>query len=218
MIYKRSCPQCKKEIEYKNPRSFKWAERDAKRCRKCYSQSVSNTLKIKVSNGDWTPYIRNSVIEKKQTKKFNKKCSNCGNDMFYNSLKGLKKSEYSKTVCNSCSAKINKKGLINGLSDTSIKQMRASKAGFSNWEEYVQNYPKKQFYKREVWKYTYKNNLEDLPNWDKRGRCGVQGAYQLDHIVSINTGWENNISAEEIANIKNIRMITWEENRKKGKS
>ena len=85
------------------------------------------------------------------------------------------------------------------ISSDAIKKMRATKAGFKNWEEYVEKYPKKQFYKREVWRYTYQNPLDTLDNWDKRGKCGVEGAYQLDHIVSINEGWSNKILAEEIA-------------------
>jgi hypothetical protein len=55
-----------------------------------------------------------------------------------------------------------------------------------------------------------------LENFDKRGRCGVSGAYQLDHIISINFGWKNNIPAEQIGEMKNLKMIPWKENRKKG--
>jgi hypothetical protein len=51
-----------------------------------------------------------------------------------------------------------------------------------------------------------------LENWDKRGRCGVEGAYQLDHIRSIDWGWKNGIDAEVIAEWDNLRMIPWKTN------
>jgi hypothetical protein len=213
MSYQRNCPTCNSIIEYKNKRSFKWADRDGKECRVCYSKKISDTLKNKVSNGDFVPHIRNRNAE--TDKPFIKKCPNCNDDMFFTSKKGVKKSEYNNTICNKCSSYKYNKTFNNVITDEHRKQMRASKAGFSTWEEYVEKYPKKQFYKREVWRLTYKNPLNTLPNWKKRGRCGVDGAYQLDHIISINEGWEGGIPAEEIAKWENLRMIPWKDNRDK---
>ena len=48
-VYKRDCPKCGDVIEYKNPRSFKWADRDKKPSRKCYSKQISITIKEKPS-------------------------------------------------------------------------------------------------------------------------------------------------------------------------
>jgi hypothetical protein len=45
---------------------------------------------------------------------------------------------------------------------------------------------------------------------------GILGAYQIDHIIDIKFGFDNNIPEEEIADIKNLQFITWEENLKKG--
>ena len=94
--------------------------------------------------------------------------------------------------------------------------MRASKAGFDSWEEYVECYPEKQMYKREVWRLTYQQPLESLLNFDLRGRCGVPGAYQIDHMVSIEEGFQSGIPVEEIAHISNLQMLPWEDNRQKG--
>lgn len=52
-------------------------------------------------------------------------------------------------------------------------------------------------------------------NADKIGRCGVEGAYQLDHMVSIKYGVEYMIPHEIIGSLKNLRIIPWEENRAK---
>jgi ribosomal protein L40E len=211
--YIRNCPNCNSEITYKNPRSFKWADRDGKVCRRCYSVNISKTLKRAVESGEFIPHIRNKNLE--INKPFVKKCPNCSEDMYFTSKKGLLKSTQNKTVCNKCSTYIHNKTFNNIITEEHRKKMRASKAGFSSWEEYVEKYPKKQFYKREVWRLTYKHPLETLTNWDKRGRCGVDGVYQLDHIVSINEGWKGGIPAEEIAKWENLRMIPWKENRSK---
>jgi hypothetical protein len=214
-VYRRDCPKCGDVIEYKNPRSFKWADKDKKPCRKCYSKEISKTLKAKVENGEFRPHVRDKNIESTKERNYSKTCYECGNTMLYMSERSLRKGIYNKTICNSCSAKVYKKTFNDVISEEHIKQMRATKAGFKDWEEYVEKYPKKQFYKREVWRYTYKNPLNELEHWEKRGRCGVDGAYQLDHIKSINWGWENGIPAETIAEWDNLRMIPWKDNRDK---
>jgi|SaaInlV_165m_DNA_1040744.scaffolds.fasta_scaffold62013_1 hypothetical protein len=58
-----------------------------------------------------------------------------------------------------------------------------------------------------------------IPNYDSstRGKMGVEGAYQVDHIVGISEGFENNTPAEDIAHIDNLQYITWEDNLKKRK-
>jgi hypothetical protein len=213
--YKRDCPKCGSVIEYINPRSFKWASNDGKPCRKCYSKEISNTLKTKVADGTFIPHTRDKNIENLQVRKYSRECPNCNNTMLYMSEHSLNKAIYGKTICNSCSSTIHKKGVMNGLTVEQTHKMRATKAGFKDWDEYVEKYPKKQFYKREVWRLTYKQPLSEFENWDKRGRCGVEGAYQLDHIKSINWGWENNIPAQTITELGNLRMIPWKENRDK---
>lgn len=71
-------------------------------------------------------------------------------------------------------------------------------------------------YKYLVYKETKKFDLSILPNYDKpRKLCGVDGGYQLDHILSIKYGFDNNIDPAIIGNIKNLQFIPWEENRKK---
>ena len=63
---------------------------------------------------------------------------------------------------------------------------------------------------------TNKQNLSILENFEKpRGVCGLAGVYQLDHIISIKTGFDSNMSPESIGSIDNLRFIPWEENREK---
>lgn len=46
----------------------------------------------------------------------------------------------------------------------------------------------------------------------KIGKAGVDGAYQVDHIISVVYGYENNIPVELIASIDNLQVIPWKEN------
>lgn len=72
-------------------------------------------------------------------------------------------------------------------------------------------------YKNKVHSLT-KKSITELQNYDKskRGRCGIPGAYQIDHIIPIKYGFINNIRPEELANPLNLQFIPWEENKKKG--
>ena len=62
-----------------------------------------------------------------------------------------------------------------------------------------------------VWKYTYRNNLKNLKNYDK----WKHGTYELDHKYSIIEGFENEIDPKIIGNIYNIQFITKHKNRVK---
>jgi len=58
---------------------------------------------------------------------------------------------------------------------------------------------------------------EDIinPGGLSRAINGTEGGYQLDHIYPISVGYKNNIAPEVIGGINNLRLISWEENRRK---
>lgn len=56
----------------------------------------------------------------------------------------------------------------------------------------------------------YKNEIN--PYGHKRTLCGVENGYQLDHIIPIKFGFENNIPPEVLAEKNNLRMLPWKEN------
>jgi len=143
---------------------------------------------------------------------FTRNCPNCKTELQYCSKYSVNRANRTGALCNSCSAYKYNKVWGSVITEEHKKKMRATKAGFSSWKEYVQRYPKKKQYKAEVWKITYQQELTGLPNWDSRGRCGVDGAYQLDHIVSIDAGWKNGISPQDIGHIENLIMLPWKDN------
>jgi len=59
------------------------------------------------------------------------------------------------------------------------------------------------------------NHIIINPMGKPRTLCGVEGGWQLDHIVSIKYGFERGIAPEEIADLDNLQMLPWEMNRNK---
>jgi hypothetical protein len=63
----------------------------------------------------------------------------------------------------------------------------------------------------------YRENIDIInPERHPRGRCGVPGAYQLDHKRSIKECFLNDVSAEEAAALDNLQLLPWKDNRSKG--
>lgn len=85
-----------------------------------------------------------------------------------------------------------------------------------SYDKYLETLPAFIKYKKLVWNTTYKQPIETLPNSDKRGLCGVEGAYNLDHKFSVFEGFKQGIEPEIIGNIINLEFIPWEENLNKG--
>ena len=59
----------------------------------------------------------------------------------------------------------------------------------------------------------YNDNIDAInPNGYTRGLCGVDGAYQLDHIIPVRFGFDHNIPPEVIADVNNLQFIPWRDN------
>jgi hypothetical protein len=60
-------------------------------------------------------------------------------------------------------------------------------------------------------KYIHIINPTGLP----RGKCGVEGAYQLDHVRSIKECFDLGLSPEVAGAPENLQMLPWKVNRAK---
>jgi len=70
---------------------------------------------------------------------------------------------------------------------------------------------------RKLTEIIYKLNKDKInPNDYPRGVAGTAGAYQLDHIYSVNKGFVNNVPVHIIAGLDNLQMLPWFENISKG--
>ncbi len=92
----------------------------------------------------------------------------------------------------------------------------AKRNGYATYEEYQATLSDWEKYKNEVWRLTNQQPLTELENFDKRGTSGIEGAYQIDHIYSVLKGFKNGVPPSLIADIKNLEMIPWLDNVKKG--
>lgn len=60
---------------------------------------------------------------------------------------------------------------------------------------------------------TYLQNIDTInPLGYPRTLCGVEGGWQLDHIIPIKECFEKGLSIEEASAISNLRMLPWKNN------
>jgi hypothetical protein len=196
---KRSWYNAKKKIE----------DTGAIRCQKCFGKDIS-----KVYKGVKNPTYKRTFKDKTHFRN----CPSCNIDMGYTSRKLLLNAINKKSICNSCSSLLyDKGGKLNNVLTTEMRlEAIAKREGYPDYKTYYATFQDRKKYHRRVWNLTYKQPIEFLENFDKRGKSGIDGAHQIDHIIPIKYGFENNIPAEEIAHINNLRMLTWEENISKG--
>jgi hypothetical protein len=154
--------------------------------------------------------------------RFNKKCGKCrqptgSNNSFYGKHHTKKiKVHLSKIfsgknnpMYGTCGGMFGKKHSEKyKKSQSSFKRLWWKKQGHVNISKFKR-------YRYKVDSLTRNQPIHLLENFNKRGRAGVDGAYHLDHIVSVWKGFHKKIPPEKIANIKNLRFIPWRENQKK---
>jgi hypothetical protein len=210
--FERNCPECNDVLYYSSKRNLQRAIGNNNVCRSC--RKMPKLMKDSLSEY-WIGRKRlNYPKHRKVTvhSEWYRNCELCNKKIYYKSEYNRNLAETKNSVCNSCSTYKYKKTWEYRITDEHTKQMRATKAGYDTFEEYMEDLPEKKKYHRYVWRITYQQDLESFENYDKRGRCGVEGAYQIDHIISIDEGYRSDIPPEKIGDISNLQMLTWEDN------
>ena len=219
MEYTRNCPNCKKELQYTDRSNFRRAHRNNSVCTNCRKMPDSMKQKLsKLWKGKKNPnYKRRPKIE--QPKNFIRNCPGCGNEISCVKRWSYKQAIKNNSKCNKCrmAHRIKETGYAYILTEAQVNKMAATKAGYKTWEEYQANIPDFEKYRKQVWSVTNKQPIETLKNFEKRGRLGIEGAYNIDHIYSIHKGFMTGIEPTIIGDFKNLRMIPWLENIKKHK-
>lgn len=108
------------------------------------------------------------------------------------------------------------KNNIGSLSHEQRMQGIAKRSGYETYQEYRDSLPEWKAYKMDVWRITRQQPLHLLEHFEKRGVNGEEGAYTLDHIISVKSGFMTNTSPEQIGDFSNLQMLPWEENITKG--
>lgn len=162
-------------------------------------------------------------------KKYKRKCKHCGDISFVN----VSTKKCIKDRCRSCAAK-ERFGTLDH-DDKNLWKSPCKKCGDMRIYTHKKSWKQKRdlciscsqikndddyrtdmnFYIKMVRRLTRKEDLSSLENFEKRGRTGIKGAYQVDHIISIKEGFLCGMHPIEIAHIKNLQMLPWEENLKK---
>jgi hypothetical protein len=212
--WKRECPSCLTIKYYSNKRNWKRAVETNTVCPKCHPGPTKETItKIVSSLSKKTYPTRASNTKKGKVLPFKRNCPECSKELRYVNERTVARANKQNAVCNSCSSKIYKKSWQYVIKDDHVKKMAAKKAGYDTYEAYMTDLDNKKRYYREVRKITRKQDISILENYDKlRGLCGVEGAYQLDHITPISVGYEKNIVPNIIGDIRNLQIIPWKDN------
>ena len=145
-------------------------------------------------------------------KKVECQCDDCGNK-FERQLQLINRQEVHR--CEDCNHKYI--GKINGLADCARKRNKSlTGPNHPRWnpnKEPLIEYGRKV---RVLSEKTYQDNILILnPNNLPRTLCGIDGGYQLDHKISIKSGFENNIPPEQLSSVDNLQLLPWKDNRKK---
>lgn len=227
--WSRKCPKCGGIIYHATRRSRDVAERGRHTCGgrcdihcKTVSKETRERLRAMFRGvSTWKNKYHGHPPKRRSPSapsKFSRTCPQCGRTIYYSTDELLRAAERKHRCCMACTAKKHK-FFKNCHGVHAVHKMRASKAGFSSWKEYQRKMPVWKQYRLEVWRLTNKTlrNNAPLAHWNLRGICGRNGAYQVDHIVSIREGFDKGIRAETIASYKNLRMIPWQQNLRKGK-
>jgi len=207
-----NCPKCNNILFYSSKRNLQRAIDNNNVCRSC--RKLPDSMKESLSEY-WTGRKRLNYPKHRKVTTYSewyRNCGLCNKKVYYKSKYNRNLAETKNTICNSCATYKYKKSWEYRIKDEHIQQMRATKAGYDTFDDYMEDLPEKKKYHREVWIITYQQDLESFDNYDRRGRCGVDGAYQIDHIISIDEGYKKNILPEIIGNISNLQMLKWEDN------
>ena len=155
-----------------------------------------------------------------RAKKKNALCKRCATSGENNPFYGKKhtdetKAEYSKNRAGENNSMYGKISAMKGKKHTEETIQKMSEKRKESWKKRGANPTEFESYRYKVDVLTAKQPINLLENFDKRGRAGDEGAYHLDHIISVWYGFHNNIPPEQIADISNLRMIPWMENQQK---
>jgi hypothetical protein len=108
-------------------------------------------------------------------------------------------------VCPICNTELKQKTLRERNKARHLKYLETA----TDWQKYKTNVTR-------ATTATYRKYKKIInPNNYSRRRCGQESGYQLDHIISVRTCYENNIPFEICGCLENLQMLSWEENLQK---
>lgn len=190
--FERNCPTCDIVIKYKNHFARNNAENQKLNCRSCSGKNKKLTVEHRKN-------ISNSLK---------------GHKMDWNDkVWATRRKRGNGGIPEHQKDWLRKNSIFTKTGEESIRVQTLLKEKNITYDEYLNELDEYKKYKMQVRKVTGKQPIHTLENYDKpRGKNGVNGAYQLDHILPVKLGFEWNISPDQIGDISNLRFIPWREN------
>lgn len=205
-MFTRECPKCKKEVKHKSKYNHRDALKEGRLCKSCMLKGRSQ----KELYGD-----RYDEVIDKRGKAISE---NLKDGMWWHDK--ITSARYENGTFKHSQERrkqIAEQTIFKNKGKEHIHVQKWLKENNLTWEEYEAEQSEYRKYVKEVWWWTRRQDITHLLNVEKRGKAGVEGAYQLDHIIEISEGFVKGIDPKIIGDISNLQMITWEENNRKRK-
>jgi|APSaa5957512576_1039674.scaffolds.fasta_scaffold03254_5 hypothetical protein len=201
--YTRICPQCGNEIKHKSKYNCRDAKSENRLCKSCMHKGKSHREKYGDRYDDITERTRASLKKVKHT--------------WHDKIAASRRKNGTNRISDKQKKWLSENGNFSKTGENHVHIKKILDEQNITYDEYLDRLSDYNRYKREVTILTRRIDVSMLLNVEKRGKCGVDGAYQLDHIVEISEGYVNGVSPSELASIDNLQFIPWQENMKKRK-
>lgn len=201
--YIRNCPKCDIEIKHKSKYNHRDAKLEGRLCKSCMLKGRNQ----KELYGD---EYDNIINKRKSTQKET-------GWWWHDKIAENRKARGTNKLSDEHKKWISENSYFNNTGENHVRIKKILIEQNITYEQYLDRLDDYKRYKREVTLLTNKIDISNLENSEKRGKCGVPNAYQLDHIQEISEGYILGIPPQEIAQISNLQFIPWELNSKKRK-
>lgn len=137
------------------------------------------------------------------------RCDICG-------TKFVQRYSRNKETCYDCRKITQMKGNTHGKANKGKKIEAMTGPNHPRWVKDKKPFATYRYRVQRLTEQNYATYIDEInPNNLPRTLCGVDGGYQLDHIISIKSGFAQNLPIETIASKDNLQMLPWKENREK---
>lgn len=187
---------------------------------------ITETLQVRIAPPNWKHWlskgydckvkdvitVKVSELSPSSNELVTSKCDECSNT-WVQTFQSVRKNDVHR--CFQCSR--NYVGSIIDQTKASAKNRERSGDKHPRWNPNKREFVEYSNRVRAISEVNYRNHKDKINPLDlPRTICGVPGGYQLDHKVSIKTGFTNGVSPAVIAEVSNLQMLTWKSNRTKG--
>jgi hypothetical protein len=218
--YHRNCPNCKDIIYHRTEASRNSSLKNERWCHSCRNSGKNNPFYGKLHTEEHKKYMAENAPARRPEVKKKLSIAHRGKIMSESAKQKLSESAKkqfstpeSRRLLSERIRKVyeERPELRERIREKALLQQELYRQTdeYKHWLSKKSDY---ELYRIEVRRLTFENKLTILENWSKRN---LYHKYEIDHIYPIRQAFKNNIPAELIGDIKNLRIIPQKENRSK---